>query len=298
MSNESKSGKKLKIALIIIGISLITSVYANANFYKRIYGYRGLESQIADLEDEKNSLSTERDNLKAQVRSLVSERDTLNNELSILTTQKDNLTTQVSELTTERDNAIDEVETYTQLNNALKIEINTLKGERDNLVTDLTSLTQQMDKASANITTLESEITQLQQDYDELVSDYNMINAPASSFDTIDDFEIELNTDRTIYSYTDSIYGNVSINYMNGTVFEGTFNIGINPEFGTSGGITLGPDFYIHGVGDFVAEPPLSFKYGPGVYSVYVVRIDNLDGYIVASGHELSNNIRVTVEAK
>ena len=134
----------------------------------------------------------------------------------------------------------------------------------------------------------------LLEDYGELLADYRLINGPVSEFDTINDFQIELNVNKTIYSYTDSLFGDVSIYYTNGTAFQGTFYI--NMFFVEGGGMST-TTYEINGHGDFIVEPPYSFYYGPGKYTITIGGINNLDGYVVVTWEEM-NEINVTVEAK
>ncbi|MBA7470395.1 hypothetical protein ES707_05680 [subsurface metagenome] len=75
---KGSRGNSLKIALVVVSIFLIISLIANMYFYSRQYGVTpdsGLESQVADLQSQVDSLTTERDSLKHQVNDLVIERD-------------------------------------------------------------------------------------------------------------------------------------------------------------------------------------------------------------------------------
>ena len=80
LSNGSKSGKGLKIALVLVSAVLIVSVIFNVYLYSQQHGISedgGLEGQIADLQNQVNSLTAERDGLKAsKVIHSVSASDT------------------------------------------------------------------------------------------------------------------------------------------------------------------------------------------------------------------------------
>jgi len=80
LSKEVKTGMALKIALAVVSILFITSLIANFYFYSRQYGISpdsGLESQVADLQSQVDSLTSDKNSLQNQVNSLTSERDSL-----------------------------------------------------------------------------------------------------------------------------------------------------------------------------------------------------------------------------
>ena len=138
---------------------------------------------------------------------------------------------------------------------------------------------------------------ELFQKYEDLLFHYNLINGPASNFTTIKDLQITFTTERTIYPYQDTLSGNVTITYLDGTAFNGKFGIRIHPEFGGYGDVETGTIYAVNGYGEFLIPPPYSFNYGPGNYSIYLGRIHTVDDYVVAAGHELDETA-VQVEAK
>jgi hypothetical protein len=48
-------------------------------------------------------------------------------------------------------------------------------------------------------------------------------------------------------------------------------------------------EFEVNGYGDFIVEPPYSFHYGPGEYTIQIMFIKNFDGYVLADLDELSD---------
>ena len=68
LSNGSKSGKGLKIALVLVSAVLIVSVIFNVYLYSQQHGISedgGLEGQIADLQNQVSALQNDVNSLKA-----------------------------------------------------------------------------------------------------------------------------------------------------------------------------------------------------------------------------------------
>ena len=295
----------LKIIVIIVSVVLVVSLVANIFLFYQQSNETSENGELVALQNQLNSLETtyqnyvdthtysnvDYNNLGTSHENYVSQHSHSDSEFNSVQSQVTDLQTELIALENIHQNYVSE-------HSYLDSEYSALQSQSDDLENQIMDLQTQVTDIQNQLNEKTQDYIELQQDYDDLLSDYTLINGPASTFDTIDDLEITLITDRTIYDYTDSLSGNVSIYYVNGTAFEGTFKIGIDAEFGTAGGVTIGTDFDVNGDGDFIVNPPNSFKYGPGTYSVYLVIIENLDGYIVASGHELSDNIRVLVEAK
>jgi competence protein ComGC len=83
LSKEVKMGTGLKIALAVVSILLMISLIANIYFYSKQYGITsdsGLETQVADLQSQVNSLTTTHDNYVSTHSHSNSEYDTLQSD--------------------------------------------------------------------------------------------------------------------------------------------------------------------------------------------------------------------------
>jgi archaellum component FlaC len=228
----------------------------------------------------------------------------LNGALYFVITQKDS---NISSLNQQIDALTNDFESLNATFQEYKNNHSHTNSEYDELVSNYEQLTQTYENYVANhtfsnsqYTTLQNEATDLQNqlnelnqnyqdlldDYDELLADYELITSPATVFETIDDFEIELNLNKRIYDYTEPLSGNVSIYYTNGTAFQGTFSISMYHE---DGGGMASTRFDVNGYGDFIIEAPQSFYYGPGEYTVQIMQLNNLDGYIIIDWEALAD---------
>lgn len=202
------------------------------------------------------------------------------------------LTTLQSQLDSLETTNQDYVDTHSHSNS----DYDSLQNQVNNLTENVTQ-DSQIQSLQQQISNLNQSYLEIIEEYEDLLFQYNLLNSPESAFTTFEDLQITFSVHRTTYHYQDPISGNVSITYLNGTAFKGQFGIGIYAEFGGYGGIEMGTRYYVDGYGEFLVEPPLSFNYGPGIYTVYLGSIENLDCYTVAGGNEFDRP-RVQVEAK
>jgi hypothetical protein len=126
-----------------------------------------------------------------------------------------------------------------------------------------------------------------------LLFHYNLLNKPVSNFTTVKDLNIKLSVDHTTFYYKDPVTGNVTITYLNGTGFEGSFTLQVQPDFGMGGGVGSN-HILTDGFCEFKLSEPV-FIYGPGNYTIYLMSISTTDGYLVGSNLW---NPSVQVEAK
>lgn len=148
-------------------------------------------------------------------------------------------------------------------------QIQTLQNQVENLSSQINVLNQ-------NYLALNQSYTELLRQYEDLLFHYNLLNQPASNFTTYADLEIQFSLDHTTYYYQDPVSGNITINYLNGTAFEGKVYM----------------SFYLYGVGSkgfvvniegfvrFNLSPPV-FEYGPGTYKVTIWSLKTPDGYFI-----------------
>ena len=100
LSKEVKTGMALKIALVVVSILLVLTTCTSIYLYT---------APNTELENQVNSLVTERDALKQQVNDLIVERDTLKQQVNALTNERDDLKAQIIFLQNQIANLEDEV---------------------------------------------------------------------------------------------------------------------------------------------------------------------------------------------
>jgi len=188
-----------------------------------------------------------------------------------------------------------ELETSASTNdyNNLNTTYNQLRDSYDSLNATYYELTSELSTLIADYSYLNESYVELSQQYEDLLFHYNLINGPASNFTTIKDLQITFTTDRTTYYYKDPLSGNVTMAYLNGTLFEGSFDLFVT----LIGGGRSGARFNIrNGFADFTYGPP-AFIYGPGTYSVKIGWIFTIDDFVVADPND-AGLPEVLVEAK
>ncbi|MDG6223471.1 MAG: hypothetical protein IAX21_09630 [Candidatus Bathyarchaeota archaeon] len=260
----------MKKTVLILTLVLALSLSLNAALY---FFITEKDSNISSLERKIESITDKFEALTNDFQVLNSTFQEYKNNHSHSNIEYDELTSSYEQLTETYEN-------YVSNHTFSNSQYTTLQNQA-------TSLQNQLDELNQNY-------QDLIEDYDKLLADYRLINGPVSEFDTIDDFEIELYVNKTIYSYTDPIFGNLSVYYTNGTAFQGSFFLAI---FYEGGGASSSGMFEVNGDGEFIVEPPYSFNSGPGDYTIHIGQLLNVDGYSVAVWDELQL-IVVRVEAK
>ena len=260
----------MKKTLIIVILALAFSLVLNGALY---FVITQKDSNISSLNQQLESLTNDFESLNSTFHEYKNNHSHTNIEYDELMNNYEQLNKTYEQLTETYEN-------YVANHTFTNSQYNALQNQA-------TDLQNQLDELNQNY-------QNLIENYDELLADFRLINGPVSKFDTIDDIEIELSVNQTIYSYTDPIFGNLSVYYTNGTAFQGTFFLAI---FCDGGGASTAGTFEVNGHGDFIVEPPYSFNSGPGSYTIRLGEISNTAGYSVASFNELSG-ISVTVEAK
>jgi len=134
---------------------------------------------------------------------------------------------------------------------------------------------------------------ELSQEYADLLFHYNLLNKPASNFTTIKDLNITLALHRTIYYYKDPVSGNVTITYLNGTAFRGSFILYIRHL--TKEVMSTTAWISIDGFTELYLSPPV-FQFGPGNYTIGISSLSTADGYIIESRWQVFPSVQV--EAK
>ena len=120
--------------------------------------------------------------------------------------------------------------------------------------------------------------------YNSLLSKYNLINSPPSKFTNINDLDITLIADHSVYSYLDPINCTLKISLLNGQPYKGSVSFVLSMEDNQIVG------FYrkIDGETSINIEVP-AFRWGPGKYTLQLNTIYNVDGFVIASGDKLKD---------
>jgi len=153
-------------------------------------------------------------------------------------------------------------------------------------------LQNQLADKETEISDLHNQISILQDQLDELQSQLRILNAPVSSFTTINDLKITIATHKHVYSYKEPVSGNVTVYYLNGTAFKGSFSIYI--EY-LGGSMLTTSGFPVEGYGEFHVKSP-AFRYGPGKYRIGIAGLLDAEGFIVENRINLFPYVEV--EAK
>ena len=214
-----------------------------------------------------------------QIMTLQSSVLELETETSALTNDYSNLSTTYNQL---RDNYGYLNETYNQVRDSYDY----LNASYHELASELSTLTVDYNYLNENY-------VELLQQYEDLLFHYNLINGPASNFTTIQDLQITLAVHRTSYYYKDPVSGNVTITYLNGTVFEGSFILYIRHL--TKETMSTTASILISGFTEFYLSPPV-FGFGPGNYTIGISSLSTTDGYIIESRWQVFPSVQV--EAK
>lgn len=210
--------------------------------------YLELESTYNKLEAQHNYLLEEYESLEAEYDSIFNQYSDLSSE-NVERTAYDDLNDQYSA-------------TLEEINN-LEVELSLLQTQYDVLNTEYQELTI---------------------DYEELLTEYQFVNGPSSSFTTINDLEIELTIDKTVYSYTESISGTVSIYYKNGEPFKGKVSFSVTTL--GKGTLTLGYKPFVNGSVHYTTDTGV-FHWGPGDCTIKISNVYDEDGYVIAGGNDL-----------
>ena len=254
---ESKAIIGIFVALII-GVGSGYVLFDNsAEFNEALEDTNCLQLEYDTLEDKYNELSLEVKGFEADLSSLQEQYDELN-ENNVPVTQYDSLYEDYKE----------SLDSIAELEAELAI-------------------------IQTQYTELETTHNEFTQEYDDLLVQYQLVNSPASAYTDINDLEITLTTEKTIYNYTEPITGIVSIYYKTGEPFKGKVEFSIKTG---SHGATTGYQISINGESNYYFGLP-AFRYGPGIYTFQVGRIKDLQDYVIAGSTELTNT-SIIIEAK
>jgi hypothetical protein len=163
----------------------------------------------------------------------------------------------------------------------LECNVSNLQSEISTLTANYNSLNSSYNELFSDHKNLNESNVELLLQYKDLLFHYNLINGPASNFTTIQDLQITLTLHRTTYYYKDPISGNVTITYLNGTPFEGSFYFSIF-FVGGDGFSSHTPFNMVNGFKNVSYGPP-AFVSGPGTYIVQITAIYTIDGFAVVA---------------
>jgi len=181
-------------------------------------------------------------------------------------------------------------ETYDSLanDNIALVEYEKLTESYNELRNEKNSMEEHSISLENQLSALNSSYIDLETNFNELTKDYILVNGPLSTFTSFEDLDFTFSTDKSIYNYTESLSGNFSVYYKDGSPFVGRVKLYVGGSSGWS--------FNVNGEGYFFIESPV-FKYGPQKYDVGFYYLYDSDGFIVADAGQI-RHIKVTVEAK
>ncbi len=244
------------IAFLVLGLGIGYLTFNNNQIELEI---STLESQLEELQKENSQLSETLFEVDQNYVELTNEHEALVEQFSELSSS--NVAKSV----------YDELES----------QYSDLLSDYEGLETDISELQSQYDE-------LDSQYQELSDQYDELLRDYELVNGPQSTYTSFDDLVCSIQTEKTVYNYTESLSGLFTIYFEDGTPFVGSLKLKV--------GGTSGWTFPVNGTGTFYINSPV-FRYGPQMYDVGFYYLYDKDGFIIADAGDLSH-VKVTVEAK
>ena len=225
-----------------------------------------------------SKLEQQIDQLESRVIDLQDQLESKDNQISDLQSQIEDKNTQINTL---QDQMAD-----------LQSQIGELQNQLTSKNNQILELQNQLADKETEISDLQSQISILQDQVDELQSQLKLLNAPVSSFTTINDLKITIATHKHVYSYKEPVSGNVTVYYLNGTAFKGSFVIYIEL---LGDGMTSGMTFPVEGYGEFHVKTP-TFRFGPGKYRIGILVLYDAEGFIIENRINLFPYVEV--EAK
>lgn len=172
---------------------------------------------------------------------------------------------------------------YTELQNentALETQINSLE-------TEVNQLSDIINEHTETIEDLEYELDNLQSDYKILLEQYDEAYNPLYVAFSIDDLLFNITTTTDVFPDNTAILGTVTIQYDDGSLFNGTFRLSLYKVYKNMG--TSSDEFSIYESTDYSWSGP--FILGDGSYKLGLTDVKDSDGDLIVSTTLLKSHV-------
>ena len=174
-----------------------------------------------------------------------------------------------------------------------------LRSIYDELLEDYEDATQELDDANDmvseledEVSDLEDEVSEIEEEYDELQesyfklwTEYNKIKVLSWTYFVINGLEVNLTTTKLEYETNSNIEGTITIHYLGGEPFNGTFVLRVWSDILSVG--SSSSEKQIYGEADYTFNNP--FIFGAGSYSLRLSTIKDAEGNVIASSTQLKD---------
>jgi uncharacterized membrane-anchored protein YhcB (DUF1043 family) len=162
--------------------------------------------------------------------------------------------------------------------------------EYNSLLNDYQALEEETETLNSEVNQLQDELfntnlakNELQTEYTRLLEEYNKIRVLSWTFFIIEGLEVNLTTVKNEYVSIEDITGDMSIYYLNGEPFTGSFSLILWSDYYDQGRGSV--SFQINGETEYVFDDP--FMQRTGSYYLRVREIKDEQGNIIASYSDL-----------
>ncbi|MCW4049043.1 MAG: hypothetical protein NWE89_04825 [Candidatus Bathyarchaeota archaeon] len=204
------------------------------------------------------------------------------------------LESQEEQLTSFQENLTEVSGRYEDLveNSVSREEYDDLSEAYDELTVELEEAETRVELVEELASDLMTEVQALSGDYQELLQKYNEIRVLSWTSYVVNGLRVNLTVTTNNYNTNLPVHGSISIRYLDGTPFIGTFKLSLLNQFRTSG--KSSEFFPVNGEGDFVFDYP--FISGTGTYFLRVSSIvDGMGEEAAGIGEVGSYEIQLTM---
>ncbi len=174
-----------------------------------------------------------------------------------------------------------------------------LRSIYDELLEDYEDATQELNDSTDRVSELEDQVgdleyqvSELEEDYDalqesyfKLWNEYNNIRVLSWTYFVVNGLEVNLTTTKLVYETNTNIEGSISIHYINGDPFNGTFVLRVWSDVLSVG--SSSSEKQIYGEAEYVFNNP--FMFGAGSYVLRASIIKDAEGNVVAGSTQLKD---------
>ncbi|MBN2335191.1 hypothetical protein JXL21_06485 [Candidatus Bathyarchaeota archaeon] len=153
----------------------------------------------------------------------------------------------------------------------------------DDLLEDYETAAEDLKDYKDRAKDLEDENEQLVESYVTLWNKYSDVRILSWTYFVANGLTVNLTTTKNVYDATNNIAGIISIHYLDGQPFNGSFKLILRSDFYTSG--TSSNEIAVYGEADYLFRNP--FIFGTGSYSLSVSSIWDADGKLIVGSSEV-----------